>query len=85
MLTTQQRATIADELPEADRAQTVIPRTTARHPDATVEDAYAIQELWRDRMIAAGRTLVGRKIGLTSKAMQQAAGITASRWSSRSS
>lgn len=76
MLTTQQRATIADELPEADRAHTAIPRITARHPRAAVEDAYAIQELWRDRMIAAGRNLVGRKIGLTSKAMQQAAGIT---------
>ncbi len=76
MLTTQQRATIADELAEADRAHTVISRITARHPDATVADAYAIQELWRDRMIAAGRTLVGRKIGLTSKAMQQATGIT---------
>ncbi len=31
---------------------------------------------WRDKNIAAGRRLVGRKIGLTSKAMQQATGIT---------
>ncbi|ALJ21379.1 2-keto-4-pentenoate hydratase [Microbacterium sp. No. 7] len=68
--------TIADELAEADRAHSVIPRITARHPEATVEDSYAIQGLWRDRMIASGRRLVGRKIGLTSKAMQQATGIT---------
>ena len=67
---------IAAELAEADRAHSVIPRITARHPDATVEDSYAIQAVWRDRMIAEGRTLVGRKIGLTSKAMQQATGIT---------
>jgi 2-oxo-hept-3-ene-1,7-dioate hydratase len=54
----------------------VIPRITARFPEAEVEDSYAIQGVWRDRMVAAGRTLVGRKIGLTSKAMQQATGIT---------
>ncbi|MFV0375519.1 2-oxo-hept-4-ene-1,7-dioate hydratase [Microbacterium sp.] len=67
---------IAAELAEADRIHGVIPRITARYPDATIEDSYAIQGVWRDRMIAAGRTLVGRKIGLTSKAMQQATGIT---------
>ena len=69
-------AGLAAELAEADRTHTVIPRITARYPEATIEDSYAIQGVWRDRMIAAGRTLVGRKIGLTSKAMQQATGIT---------
>jgi 2-oxo-hept-3-ene-1,7-dioate hydratase len=69
-------AAIADELAAADRAHSVIPRITARHPDATVEDSYAIQGVWRDKNIAAGRRLVGRKIGLTSKAMQEATGIT---------
>ncbi len=67
---------IADELAEADRTHTLIPRITARYPDATVEDSYAIQGIWRDKNVAAGRRLVGRKIGLTSKAMQQATGIT---------
>jgi len=76
MLTPEQIAAIADELAEADRTHSVIPRITARYPDATVEDSYAIQGVWRDRMIADGRRLVGRKIGLTSKAMQQATGIT---------
>ncbi|WP_396652323.1 2-oxo-hept-4-ene-1,7-dioate hydratase [Microbacterium caowuchunii] len=69
-------ASLAAELAEADRTRGVIPRITARHPDATVEDAYAIQAVWRDSRIAAGRRLVGRKIGLTSKAMQQATGIS---------
>src|SRR6187549_2631487 len=56
----------------------VLPATGAisRHPEATVEDSYAIQGVWRDKNLAAGRRLVGRKIGLTSKAMQQATGIT---------
>ena len=69
-------AAIADELAEADRTHGVIPRITARYPEATVEDSYAIQGVWRDKNIAAGRRLVGRKIGLTSRAMQQATGIT---------
>ncbi|MEV8369995.1 fumarylacetoacetate hydrolase family protein [Microbacterium sp. NPDC064584] len=76
MLTPEQIARIAEELAEADRTHELIPRITARHPDATVEDSYAIQGVWRDRMIASGRLLVGRKIGLTSRAMQQATGIT---------
>jgi 2-oxo-hept-3-ene-1,7-dioate hydratase len=76
MLQPEVVAQLADELAEAGRTHGVIPRITARHPDATVEDSYAIQGVWRDRMIAEGRLLVGRKIGLTSKAMQQATGIT---------
>src|SRR6478736_6842257 len=69
-------AALAAELAEADRSHSVIPRITARYPEATVEDSYAIQAVWRDKNLAAGRRLVGRKIGLTSKAMQQATGIT---------
>ncbi|WP_193127730.1 2-oxo-hept-4-ene-1,7-dioate hydratase [Gulosibacter sediminis] len=67
---------IAEELADAERTHTVIPRITARYSDATVEDSYAIQGVWRDSQVAAGRKLVGRKIGLTSKAMQAATGIT---------
>ncbi|MDN5600281.1 MAG: 2-oxo-hept-4-ene-1,7-dioate hydratase [Brachybacterium sp.] len=67
---------LADELAEAERTRTLIPRITARHPEATIEDSYAIQGRWRDRELARGRRLVGRKIGLTSKAMQAATGIT---------
>ena len=76
MLTPEQIATIAEELAEADRTHSVVPRITARYPEATIEDSYAIQGVWRDQNLAAGRRLVGRKIGLTSKAMQQATGIT---------
>lgn len=67
---------IAAELAEAERTHTVIEKITSRYPNATVEDSYAIQGKWRDSQIAAGRRLVGRKIGLTSKAMQAATGIT---------
>jgi 2-oxo-hept-3-ene-1,7-dioate hydratase len=67
---------IAEELAEAGRSQKLIPRITARYPDAAVEDSYAIQKVWRDGSLAAGRRLVGHKIGLTSKAMQSATGIS---------
>lgn len=76
MLDPETIAALADELAEADRSHSVIPRITARHPEATIDDSYAIQGVWREQNIAAGRRLVGRKIGLTSKAMQQATGIT---------
>lgn len=76
MLPDETLTALADELTEADRTRTLIPRITARHPEATIEDSYAIQGRWRDRQLARGRRLVGRKIGLTSKAMQSATGIT---------
>ncbi|WP_068205254.1 fumarylacetoacetate hydrolase family protein [Isoptericola dokdonensis] len=69
-------AQIAAELAVADRERGVVPRITARWPEATVEDSYAIQRVWREQNVAAGRRLVGRKIGLTSRAMQAATGIT---------
>src|SRR6478735_1890507 len=76
MLSDETITQIAAELAEADRNHSVIPRITARYPEATVEDSYAIQGVWRDSQVAAGRRLVGRKIGLTSRAMQAATGIT---------
>ncbi|MBF6419613.1 2-oxo-hepta-3-ene-1,7-dioic acid hydratase [Nocardia farcinica] len=67
---------IADELAAAERDRTTVPLLTARHPGMTIEDSYAVQNEWRRRGIAAGRKPVGRKIGLTSKVMQAATGIT---------
>jgi 2-oxo-hept-3-ene-1,7-dioate hydratase len=67
---------IADELAGAERDRTMIPRLTARYPEMTVEDSYAVQNEWRRRATESGRRLVGRKIGLTSKVMQVATGIT---------
>lgn len=76
MLSEEVITALADELAEADRSHGVIERITARHPDATVADAYAVQGVWRQRRSESGHRLVGRKIGLTSKAMQAATGIT---------
>jgi 2-oxo-hept-3-ene-1,7-dioate hydratase len=67
---------IADELATAERDRTTVPLLTARHPGMTVDDSYAVQNVWKERGIAAGRKLIGHKIGLTSKVMQQATGIS---------
>jgi 2-oxo-hept-3-ene-1,7-dioate hydratase len=44
---------------------------TVEYPDLTIDDAYEVQRAWVDLQIAGGAKLVGRKIGLTSRAMQQ--------------
>ena len=44
---------------------------SVEHPDLDLDDAYAVQQAWVDLQIADGAKLVGRKIGLTSRAMQQ--------------
>lgn len=67
---------IAGELLAADRDRQVVPLLTARTPGMTIEDAYAVQGLWAAGRTAAGHRVVGHKIGLTSRAMQAATGIT---------
>ncbi|MEM7340242.1 MAG: 2-oxo-hepta-3-ene-1,7-dioic acid hydratase [Actinomycetota bacterium] len=49
-----------------------IRQTTSVYPDATIDDAYAIQAAWRERQVERGAEIVGHKIGLTSRAMQAA-------------
>ncbi|GAA3635531.1 2-oxo-hepta-3-ene-1,7-dioic acid hydratase [Kineosporia mesophila] len=76
MLNAQHIEAIADELVQADRDRTTVPLLSARHPGMGIEDAYAVQALWARRRIEQGHRVVGHKIGLTSKAMQAATGIT---------
>ncbi len=49
---------------------------SAEHPQATLDDAYAIQSALVARKLAQGRRVTGWKIGLTSRAMQNALNIT---------
>ena len=58
---------------EQDRRQ--IRQLSMEHPAITIDDAYAIQRAWTAVKLAEGRTLKGRKIGLTSRAMQQSSQI----------
>lgn len=66
---------IAGGIAAAVRDRRTIDPITPRLGDAEVGEAYRIQDLNTERWIAEGRVPVGRKIGLTSKAVQQAFGI----------
>ena len=67
---------LAEELDTAERTRTQVDHFSLRHPDMTIDDAYAIQKSWIDAKIARGGHLIGHKIGLTSKAMQRAGNIS---------
>lgn len=49
------------------------PRST--HPGLTVDDAYAVQRALVAGHVEAGRTVTGRKIGLTSEGIQRQLGV----------
>ncbi len=67
----QQIIEAARLLGEAERTRCQTGLISLLHPEATMDDAYAIQAEWMTQKIAAGRKVFGWKIGLTSKAMQQ--------------
>ncbi|MFI4987426.1 MAG: 2-oxo-hept-4-ene-1,7-dioate hydratase [Alphaproteobacteria bacterium] len=62
-------------LEEAEKSRTFMRQLTREHPGMTIEDAYAIQHAWLQLKLGRGRTVKGRKIGLTSKVMQRAVNI----------
>lgn len=66
---------LAVRLDEAERTKTPIRMLTLDHPDMTIDDAYAVQRAWTRLQVGRGRVIKGHKIGLTSKAMQNAVGI----------
>jgi 2-keto-4-pentenoate hydratase len=66
---------LAAELRAAERDGMAVAPLTERHPELTVDDAYAIQRAVTSAGVEAGRRVVGRKVGLTSKAMQDQLGV----------
>lgn len=75
MLTDEQRREAAEMLNTAHRTHVQVPSLKATFPDMEIEDAYHIQELQVADRKAAGAVVKGYKIGLTSKVMQDLAGI----------
>lgn len=65
----------ASALAEAERSGVQTELLSARHLGMTMDDAYAIQAAFVEKLLAAGKRKIGTKIGLTSKAMQSALGI----------
>lgn len=76
MLTDQQRQDAADAILNAEQSRVVCPQPSKTWPGMTLEDAYDVQRRWAKARIAAGAKIVGRKIGLTSRAMQRASKLT---------
>jgi 2-oxo-hept-3-ene-1,7-dioate hydratase len=66
---------LARELYAARKSRTQLRHFSKRFPQMTVDDGYAIQRAWVALEVKDGRTIKGRKIGLTSRAMQQASQI----------
>ena len=58
---------LGDELYQALLSRTPVNPLTDREPGITVEDAYQIQLRMIQRRLDAGETIVGKKIGVTSK------------------
>jgi 2-oxo-hept-3-ene-1,7-dioate hydratase len=67
---------LAAELHESEKSRVQLRHFSMRHPEMTVEDGYAISREWVKAKLAEGRVVRGHKIGLTSRAMQQASQIT---------
>jgi 2-oxo-hept-3-ene-1,7-dioate hydratase len=65
----------ADALFEAELDRRQIGLLSLDHPELDMNGAYSIQEALVQRKLDSGRRKIGWKIGLTSKAMQQALGI----------
>lgn len=75
-MTPRDIAAAAEALFEAEQAGRQIGLLSLRHPEMTLDDAYAVQAALVARKRAAGARVIGWKIGLTSRAMQAALNIT---------
>lgn len=66
---------LADRLYQAEKDRQGTHPLTETKPDLTIDEAYKIQWINVDRKLATGRKVTGKKIGLTSVAMQQLLGV----------
>jgi len=61
---------LGDELFDALRSRSMVAPLTERHPEITIDDAYHISLRMVQRRLDDGEQLIGKKIGVTSKAVQ---------------
>ncbi|MGB0713239.1 MAG: 2-oxopent-4-enoate hydratase [Gammaproteobacteria bacterium] len=66
---------LGDELYDALSNRTVIDPFTSRIDDITIDDAYHISLRMVQRRVDAGASIIGKKIGVTSKAVQNMLGV----------
>jgi 2-keto-4-pentenoate hydratase len=68
-------ADCAGRLAEAERSRTAVAPLVEAFPGLDAADAYRIQLVNIERRLAAGGTVVGHKVGLSSEAMQRMMGV----------
>ncbi|EIT86165.1 2-oxopent-4-enoate hydratase [Fictibacillus macauensis ZFHKF-1] len=66
---------VADALWEAERRGNPISPLTQQLQEMSVEDAYYVQQLVAQKKQGLGQRMIGRKVGLTSVAMQHMLGV----------
>lgn len=64
-----------EELYQAFVSRRAVEPLLSREPDISIEDAYRIQEQFVARRLAAGEKIIGKKIGATSKPVQEFLGV----------
>ncbi|MEZ5753552.1 MAG: 2-oxo-hepta-3-ene-1,7-dioic acid hydratase [Paracoccaceae bacterium] len=74
-MTPEDIETAAETLFQAERTRRQCGLLSLRHPGMTLDQAYAVQAAFVARKERAGAGRIGWKIGLTSRAMQQALNI----------
>lgn len=74
-MTPQDIAAAAERLHLAEQTALHCGLLSRAYPDMTMNEAYAVQKAFVGRKLAAGARVIGWKIGLTSRAMQQALNI----------
>ncbi len=67
--------TLAERLDAAAHTHVPIPPLSESEGLTSIDIAYAIQTRWTEMRTARGENVLGRKIGLTSKAIQQQLGV----------
>lgn len=75
-MTAEDHKSCGEALFEAETTGTQIPLLSQRFPQMDLDDAYAVQDAMLVARDAAGHRRIGWKIGLTSRAMQEALQIT---------
>ncbi|MEW8549300.1 MAG: 2-oxopent-4-enoate hydratase, partial [Candidatus Thiodiazotropha endolucinida] len=70
MLNEQRIHELGDELFDALSQRHMIDPLTERETDITIEDAYHVSLRMVNRRVEHGESIIGKKIGVTSKAVQ---------------
>ncbi len=76
MIDAQLATELAQRIADAERTRIPTKQISQLHPEFTIDDAYAVQQAGVRLAESAGRVVRARKIGLTSKVMQDVVGIT---------